>query len=192
MKIDRKLIEACAKEDRKAQHELYKLCFSPLLSICYRFSNNKDDASILLNEAFYKILQNIDKQNPDIPFFAWAKRITVNYCINEYRKNNTRKKYVANAEHDELDQAVVYQIEVDEDQNYSERDLERVKQEILNLPPTTQEVFQLFILDGYSHQEIGELLDMKEGTSKWHVNNARKKLKAIFKDTLNILSGIAL
>ena len=60
------LIEACKKGDRKAQEELYKQCFSPLISICFRFANNKDDPAILLNEAFFKILQNIEKQNPTV------------------------------------------------------------------------------------------------------------------------------
>lgn len=192
MNPDRQLIEACKKGDRKAQEELYKQCFSPLISICHRFSNNKDDAAILLNESFFKILQNIDKQNPDIPFMAWARRITVNYCINEYRKDKTRHKYIENTDDYSLEKHSKPTTTNEENEDYSAEVLELVKQEILNLPSTTQEVFQLFILEGLSHQEIASSMGMKEGTSKWHVNNARKILKEVLKGTLKIISSLVL
>lgn len=192
MNPNRQLIEACIKGDRKAQEELYKFCFSPLISICFRFANSKDDAAALLNEAFFKILQNAEKQNPEVPFMAWARRITVNHCINEYRKDQTRKKHIEVAEDDVLDLHGVAEFELDDDGNYSAETLEIVRKEILNLPPTTQEVFQLFILEGLSHQEIANSLGMKEGTSKWHVNNARKILKDVLKGTLNKISSLVL
>ncbi len=186
------LIEACKKGDRKAQEELYKQCFSPLISICFRFANNKDDAAILLNEAFFKILQNIEKQNPNIPFMAWTRRITVNHCINEYRKDKTRKKYIETTDDETLSRHSDLEIDLDDSGEYSAEVLEIVKKEILNLPATTQEVFQLFILDGLSHKEIADSLGMQEGTSKWHVNNARKKLKEVLKGTLKIISSLVL
>ena len=192
MNPNRQLIEACIKGDRKAQEELYKFCFSPLISICYRFANSKDDAAALLNEAFFKILENVEKQNPKVPFMAWARRVTVNHCINEYRKDQTRKKHVEVAEDETLEKHGIHEIELDEDGMYSAEALELVKKEILNLPATTQEVFQLFILEGLSHQEIADNLGMKEGTSKWHVNNARKILKDVLKGSLKFVSSIVL
>lgn len=193
MQFDRELIKACSDGDRKAQEELYKKCFAPLLSICYRFANNKDDAVILLNEAFYKILTNIEKQNPDIPFFAWAKRITVNYCIDEYKKANNKKKVVAEAEDaDELENKANLTIDEEETERYPPDLLAKAKEEILNLPATTQEVFQLFALEGYSHREIADIMGIKEGTSKWHVNNARKMLKAVLKRSMKVMSTLVL
>ena len=186
------LIKVCKKGDRKAQEELYKQCFSPLINICYRFANNKDDAAILLNESFFRILQNIEKQNSNIPFMAWARRITVNYCINEYRKDKTRKKYVEVTDDETLSRYSDTEIELDDSGEYSSEILEIVKKEVYNLPSTTQEVFQLFILDGLSHKEIADSLGMQEGTSKWHVNNARKKLKEVLKGTLKIISSLVL
>lgn len=193
MEVDVKLIQACSKGDRKAQHELYQLCFAPLLSVCYRFANNKDDAAILLNESFYRILNNIDKHQLNSSFMAWAKRITINYCIDQYKKDNVRKRHLSPVhDPDDLEQQAELVVINDETSDASPELLEKVRKEILNLPKTTQEVFQLFILEGYSHQEIAEILDMKEGTSKWHVNNARTILKSVLKRSLKMLSSIAL
>ncbi|MCB0480313.1 MAG: RNA polymerase sigma factor [Flavobacteriales bacterium] len=193
MQFERTTIEACSKGDRKAQERLYKQLFAPLLSICFRFANNKDDAVILLNESFYRILKNLEKQNPDVPLFGWAKRITINHCIDQYKKETTRKKYVENVDFDKLEQSADLSIgDDDEADELTPELLQKVKEEILHLPKTTQEVFQLFVLEGCSHKEIAELMDIKEGTSKWHVNNARTLLKAMVKGSIKIISSIAL
>lgn len=191
MEIKKQLLKACIEEDRKAQEELYKLCFSPLISICFRFSNNKDDASILLNEAFFKILKNLEKQNPDVPFMAWATRITVNHCVNEYRKNNTRAKHVTTVD------SRIEEFGEQDDTSFNEKEIspetmKKVRKEILNLPTTTQEVFQLYVFQHCSHKEVAELLEMKEGTSKWHLNNARKILRSVLSETRKLMSSIAL
>ena len=193
MHFEASLIEACSQGDRKAQEELYKKCFAPLLSICFRFTTNKDDAVILLNESFYKILKNVSKQDGNSPFFAWAKRITLNHCIDHYKKENTRKKHLYHVENPELEMTALTSSDTDEDEDdLSPEILEKVKEEILNLPATTQEVFQLFVLEGHSHKEIANLLNMKEGTSKWHVNNARTILKKLIKKSVGIISSIAI
>ena len=192
MKIREQLIESCIKEDRKAQEELYKLCFASLISICYRFSNNKDDAAILLNAAFFKVLKNLEKQNPDIPFMAWASRITVNHCISEYRKNNTRTKHVTTLDEDGIAKfGDVDELDVNK-KDISPETMKKVRTEILNLPPTTQEVFQLYIFQNCTHKEVADLLEIKEGTSKWHLNNARKILRSVLSETRKLMSSIAL
>lgn len=192
MKIREQLIESCIKEDRKAQEELYKLCFAPLISICYRFSNSKDDAAILLNEAFFKILNNLEKQNPEIPFKAWATRITVNHCISEYRKNNTRSNYITTVDEDGIEKfGELDKPDVDE-KDISRETMKKVRSEILNLPPTTQEVFQLFVFQNCTHKDVADLLEIKEGTSKWHLNNASKILRSVLSETRKLMSSIAL
>ncbi|MDB9984140.1 RNA polymerase sigma factor [bacterium] len=118
--------------------------------------------------------------------------MTVNHCINEYRKDKTRKKYIETTDDETLSRHSDLEIDLDDSGEYSAEVLEIVKKEILNLPATTQEVFQLFILDGLSHKEIADSLGMQEGTSKWHVNNARKKLKEVLKGTLKIISSLVL
>ena len=88
--VKSKLIKACIKGERKAQQSLYQACFQPLLSICMRYKNNQEDGVSILNDAFLKILTNIESLDPNIPFEAWAKRITINCCINDYRKNRAK------------------------------------------------------------------------------------------------------
>lgn len=193
MDISKELIQACSDGKRKAQNELYKLCFAPLLAICFRYTNNKDDAAALLNEAFLKILDNLDKLKGDTPFIAWARRITINHCIDSYKKDVTRKKYV-NAVEDPMDLEREPDLtgQSDENKKYTPEMLEYVREEVRHLSPTTQEVFQLFIYEGYSHAEIAEITGMKEGTSKWHVNHARSLLKKALKKTYNLLSTVVL
>lgn len=192
MAINQDLIKQCSEGKRKAQHELYKLCFAPLISICFRYTPNKDDAAALVNESFFKILSNIDTVQEGTPFLAWARRITINHCIDQYKKDVTRKKYLENvSDPNEIERKPDLSL-VEDDSKYSPEMLEKVKSEILNLSPTTQEVFQMFIYEGYSHAEIAEILNMKEGTSKWHVNNARTILREALKKTMKIMSSIAL
>ena len=86
------------------------------------------------------------------------------FCINEYRKDETRKKYVEVTDDETLSRYSDTEIELNDSGEYSSEILEIVKKEIHNLPNTTQEVFQLFILDGLSHKEIADSLGMQEGT----------------------------
>ncbi|MBD78625.1 MAG: hypothetical protein CL840_06885 [Crocinitomicaceae bacterium] len=192
MKVDRKLIGACIKGDRRAQRELYGLCLDQLLGVCFRFANNEDDASILLNEAFFKILENLENQNKEVPFMAWATRITVNHCISEYRKDRTRKRVITAMEPEDLDQSSQLRILDDEKFEYDPRLLKKVRKEILNLPPMTQEVFQLYVFQNCSHYEVAELLGIKEGTSKWHLFNARSILREALIDDMKEVTSIAL
>lgn len=194
MQITDQLIDDCCSGDRKAQEKLYKICFSPLINICHRFSNSKDDAAILLNESFYKIITQLASHDRNVSFLAWAKRITLNHCIDQYRKKNRHQTRVM----EDVDLEVTEGVE-DEPFEVPEKDspshaefLREVKEEILSLPQPTQEVFQLFVLEGFSHKDIARLLNMKEGTSKWHVSNARKMLRRVFRTTLNKMSTLEL
>jgi RNA polymerase sigma-70 factor (ECF subfamily) len=88
--IDGELIKRCLDREKRAQYELYSKCYSILMGICFRYTVNKEDAEELLNQAFLKILLNLDKYNQDISFIAWIKRVAINVVIDDYRKN---KKY---------------------------------------------------------------------------------------------------
>src|SRR4051812_34671984 len=86
MDIDQKLIEACIKRKTSAEYELYKLTYSYLMSICIRYTKNEDRAKEVLNLGFYKILNNLGKYRPEVPFKAWIRRVMINVMINEYKK----------------------------------------------------------------------------------------------------------
>ncbi len=172
MDIQPQLIALCIKQDRKAEYELYKKCYSYLMNICTRYSKDKDSASEALNAGYLKILKNLASYKPEIPFRVWIRRIMINTLIDEYRKNKREREkisyveqYYDNADFSEVNEAM------------SRINCSDLLEEINRLPSATKKVFNLFAIDGYSHKEIGEMLDISEGTSKWHLNSARQKLK---------------
>ncbi len=173
-------MQDCKKEKRRAQHELYRLCYGCMLSVCLRYERNKEEAEFLLNKAFYKVLTNLDKYEEKVPFEAWLRRITINTVIDEYRKN---KKHKVDYVESPMDHAPVTVMDYNEaDQQF---DAEYLQIMIEQLPPVSKQVFNLYAIDGYNHKEIGEKLSMSEGTSKWHLSNARTKLKALLRKALN-------
>lgn len=176
MNIDKKLLQSCIKNDRKAQQDLYKTCFSMLMSVCIRYRNNEEDARSLVNMGFLKILTNMNKYDTKIPFEAWIRRIMTNTIIDEYRKERKQKElieYKNFEDNDNNDDLINYN---EADQKFDASDLERM---IKQLPNMSQKVFNLYIIDGYNHREIGNMLDISVGTSKWHLSSARKNIKEI-------------
>lgn len=174
MIIQPQLIALCIKQDRKAEYELYKLSYSYLMSICMRYARDRDTASEALNMGYLKILNNLRNYNPEIPFKAWIRRIMVNTLIDEYRKQKREREkvtyveeYYETSDFSEVNEAL------------SKINYKQILEHINKLPEATKKVFNLFVIDGYSHKEIGELLDVSEGTSKWHLNAARQKLKEL-------------
>lgn len=172
MTIEPAIIKLCVNRDRKGEYELYKQVYSYLMSICVRYSKDKDSASEMLNVAYLKILNNIQNYKPEISFKAWIRRITVNTLIDEYRKNKRQREnvtyveeYYDNTDYSEVNEAL------------SKISCEQIHKLIAQLPNATKEVFNLYVIDGYNHREIAELLGISEGTSKWHLSEARQKLK---------------
>lgn len=191
MKIERSLLIKSAKGERRAQHELYKACFSPLMSICMRYKNNQEDGIAILNDAFLKILNNLPELKPHIPFEPWAKRITINCCINDYRKNKRNPEFLLFDPEVPMDYYLPLYSHSDEEGDVPRVSLEALRSLLDKLPNSSQEVFQLYVLEGYNHIEIGEILGISEGTSKWHLNNARKILKSLLKESYNIVRSNA-
>lgn len=157
---------------------MYKITFSYLMSICIRYTRNEDTAKEILNIGFLKILTHLEKYKAEVPFKAWIRRIMINTLIDEFRK---QKKLHSNIEYVE---------DYIETSNFSEANTAiqnlnaaQIRQLIEKLPPASQQVFNLHAIDGYTHKEIGELLNISEGTSKWHLNSAREKLKVMLEKT---------
>lgn len=162
-------IEACKKNDRIAQEKLYKMYHGKLLSMCMRYFDNREDALDALNQGFLKIFKNLDAYDTTQEFAGWAYRIVQNTAIDLVRKHLRKEKK--------------FQLfEIKDDVKVSPNAIQNLyAQDLLGLmhklPLTTRVVFNLFAIEGYGHQEIAEKLNMSVGTSKWHVNNGRKKLK---------------
>lgn len=172
MNIQPQLISLCIKRDRKAEYELYKNTYSYLMSICLRYTKDKDTASELLNVGFMKILSNLEKYNLAIPFKVWIRKIMVNTLIDEYRKTKREREKVTYVEeyYDSSDFS-------EANEAISKIDCQQIYDLIAKLPEATRQVFNLFVIDGYAHKEIADMLGISEGTSKWHLNAARQKLK---------------
>ncbi|UTW63881.1 RNA polymerase sigma factor [bacterium SCSIO 12741] len=190
MTISPKILKAAARGDRRAQKKLYELSFDMLMGICMRYKTNQEDGVAILNDAYLKILNNLENLNPKIPYEAWAKRITINCCINDYRKQKHSPEYIYMEKEAMLDHFV--RVEDDDWEESQLVSVEKLKELLNELPDSSQEVFQLYVLEGYNHREIAEILGISEGTSKWHLNNARKILRRLLKDNLNINRRVAL
>jgi RNA polymerase sigma-70 factor (ECF subfamily) len=169
------LIEKCIRKDRRAQNELYKLLFNFLISICWRYAKNKNEAVHCLNSGFLKIVINLKKYKPEIPFELWIRRIMINAIIDEFRKTKSYKTHVTIVEESKITELA----EGNQDDNSEERNLlkEILEKGVNLLPPMTQKVFNMYVVDGFKHKEIASMLNISEGTSQWHYSFAKKKLK---------------
>ena len=173
MTVDPLLLQAAHRGDRKAQHALYRDCFPVLMAVCARYRRDEQDAAAAVNSGFLKIIQNLDRYDPAAPFVAWIRRIMINVLIDEFRKEKKWRSHTVFSEETqpETPDASFW--------NEAEQRLQVAYLESLlrRLPPMTQKVFNLFAIDGFSHQEISASLHISEGTSKWHVHQARSRLQ---------------
>ena len=182
MNVDATLLQACRENNQKAQSQLYKSCFNVLMSICVRYKKDEAEARAVLNQGFYKILVNLDKYNSNIPFEAWIRRIMINTIIDDFRKY---KKHKERTQYTDFIANDTFYDRVDFNEADQMFDAEAVELLIKQLPEVAQKVFNLFVIDGYSHKEIGEMLDISEGNSKWHLSSARKRLRNMLKAAMN-------
>ena len=145
------------------------------MPLCLRFHTNEEDARSSLNIAFLKIIKGLEGVDLDaINFNAWSKRITNNTLIDEYRKKKIQTDHYVSKETDrELD----YHANCHENDAVSDFGCEVIMRMLSEIPDTSAHIFNLYVIDGYTHREIGELLGMSEGTSKWHLSTARKLLR---------------
>lgn len=170
MSLER-LIENCKANNTKAQGELYELFASKLFAICLKYSRNYAEAEDNLQDAFLIIFKKIEQYKNKGSFEGWIKRITINNILQRYRKDKV---------FDILNEANIEDVEVEEDENTLSIDyLLKIIQE---LPNRYRLVFNLYVLDGYSHREIAKLLDINIGTSKSNLARARLILKQTIED----------
>lgn len=162
----KKLIKKCAQNDRKAQAEIYQLYAGKLYPLCLKYSRNSFDAQDNFQDGFITIFNKIDQFNFKGSFEGWLKRVMINTVLQKYRK-----KSVLNLVTDEIPEEVI--IDVDEE----ELTLEYLLSIIQELPNRYRLVFNLYVLDGYSHRDVAEMLSISEGTSKSNLSRARAILK---------------
>ncbi|MCB9033533.1 MAG: RNA polymerase sigma factor [Chitinophagales bacterium] len=158
------LIEACMCNKRDAQYKLYKLLSAKMFGVCLRYAKDNTEAEDILQEGFVKVFNNLDKFRGDGSFEGWVRRIMVNTSIEHYRKNN--KMYsIVNVEQ-------VYDASIADDENV-DLEVEDIMKLIQDLSPGYRTVFNMYVVEGYSHKEIAEQLGISEGTSKSQLARAR-------------------
>ena len=160
------LVKQCAKNDPRAQKEIYQLFSGKLFSICLKYSKNKQEAQDNFQDGFIVIFNKIDQFKFKGSFEGWLKRVMVNTILLKYRKKN-----VLNIVTEEIPDEVV--VDIDDD----EISLDFLLNLIQELPDRYRMVFNLYVLDGYSHKEISKMLQIAEGTSKSNLARARAILK---------------
>ena len=160
------LVKQCAKNDRRAQKEIYQLFADKLFSICLKYSKNKQEAQDNFQDGFITIFNKIGQFKFKGSFEGWLKRVMVNTILLKYRQKN-----VLNLVTEEIPDEVI--VDIDDD----EVSLDFLLNLIHELPDRYRMVFNLYVLDGYSHKEISKMLQIAEGTSKSNLARARAILK---------------
>jgi RNA polymerase sigma-70 factor (ECF subfamily) len=173
MNITHELIRECISGNQQKINQLYKLLFSPLMKICYRYAACKDDAIIYLNNAFLRILEKLQLYKEEFPFDVWAKKITVNSVLNDLQKDKSWRSKIENLEDYE---------NILKDPQYDHFiHQELTSQEIMDLlqklPEPGKTILNLYVFEGFTHKEIAEILEISEESSRWHLHKVKNMLK---------------
>ncbi len=173
---ERELIRACVLRERWAQRELYERYYSPLMSVCLRYAKGEDEAMDILHESFIKIFRNIGRYKPGTSLGAWMRRITINTAIDYYRRNSRRRT-------EDIEQA--FHLGSDDPDAISQCSEKEILAAIQKLSPAYRTVFNLYVIEGYSHKEVADQLEITESTSRSNLVKARMKLREILTDKYN-------
>ena len=163
------IIEGCLANNRKAQEQLYRQFYGFAMAIAMRYSRDEMDAADILSHAFVKIFKSMHTFDSNRgSLHAWIKKIIVNEGLDSIKRRGRFSEGV------EVETATEPTINNTAIENMSANDLMNL---IKKLPPATHAVFILYAVEGYNHREIAERLSISEGTSKWHLSEARKTLQ---------------
>ncbi len=163
------MINGCKAYIATQQEALYKYCYPTMFAVCERYTSNRDDAAAMYNEAMMKVLTNIQQYDNKGAFMGWVRRIMVNTCIDNCRK---QIKYSIRPI-DENYEEQVFVASIIENKISSEEVIKLIQ----SLPKNTGLVFNLYAIEGYKFDEIANTLSISVGTAKWHVSEARKTLR---------------
>jgi len=165
------LITGCLQNDPSSQRELYNRYSPKMLSVCYRFAQSREDAEDMLQEGFIKVFMQIHTFENKGAFEGWIRRIIVHTCINILKKN---KKFS-----DNVDLAYASYLQIKEETMPSVMQAKQVIECIRLLPVGYRTVLNLYAIEGYSHREIADMLDIEESTSRSQYTRSKAMLEAI-------------
>jgi len=173
--IHKDLVLKCKDGDRKAQFQIYKLYSKAMYNVCYRIVNSHEEAEDMLQESFCDAFQKLPSFRFESTFGAWIKRITVNNCINAIKKRKADITFTDTYENFKEEHSNSDKTNEDE----VKLSVEKVRNAMHKLSEGSRIIFSLYMLEGYDHTEIAEILKVSESTSKSQLMRAKKKIKEI-------------
>lgn len=172
--IHKNIIKACIKGDDRARYELYQLYAKAMFNVCYRIMNNREEAEDMLQEAFTQAFIKLNSFRYESNFGSWLKRIAINTCINSLNKRKVELSYCEDIFQSEL---------IDEDSDMEpEFTVKQVTKALEQIPAGGRMVFTLYLLEGYDHVEISQILGITESTSKSQLMRAKKHVMKILNE----------
>lgn len=173
--VNQHVINRCKDGDNRAQYELYKLYSKAMFNVSMRITNDYAEAEDVLQDAFVSAFKNLNSYKSEASFGSWLKKIVINASINAIRKR--RSDLVP------MDERIVGEVaDSASDEDETEWQVEKIRRAIQKLPDGYRVVLTLYLLEGYDHAEIGEVLGVSESTSKSQYSRARKKLLEIMRE----------
>ncbi len=164
------LITACINQEKWAQKKLYEDNYPSMMALCMRYASNNDHALDILHESFIKVFRNIEKYQTGTSITAWIRKIVINTAIDFYRRN---------VKHRAEDISVADTYASGDPDVFSNLGSEEILNALQRLPPTYRSVFNLHVIEGYSHAEISAMLQVNESTCRSNLVKARLKLRQI-------------
>ena len=181
-KLLRSIIEGCLRENRKYQFKLYERYYGKMMGVCYRYANDRDEADELVQQGFIKLFKNLNRYEFKGSFEGWIRRIFVNTAIDHIRRKKKNPLLLGEDAH--LD-AFNTNKEQDVFDKVDELDPKLVMEAIAKLTPAYKAVFNLYVIEDYSHKEVAEMLGISVGTSKSNLAKSKQNLRKLLKEAYN-------
>lgn len=174
------IVEGCLKGERRSQEALFKMYYGKMLAVCLRYISDRDTAQEILQEGFIKVFDKLDVFDFKGSFEGWVRRIIANTAIDAIRKNK-RNPFLSDQDND-FKQEAVNEMEEAESISFLNLKAEVAMDAISKLSPAYRTVFNLYVLEDYSHKEIADMLGINEGTSKSNLAKAKMNLQRILNE----------
>jgi len=171
--IHQDIIDRCRKGEQKAQFQLYKLYYKAMYNTSFRIVNDRMEAEDIMQEAFLKAFDKIHTYSGRVSFGAWLKRIVVNHSLDELKKKKLDFESVEDNHHSQK----LREEKEEDDETEVTYKIDQIRDTINELPEGYRIVLSLYLLEGYDHEEIGEILGVSSSTSRSQYTRAKKKLK---------------
>jgi len=174
--LNRDIIEKSKRGNREAQYQLYRQYSRAMYNVASRMMNNREEAEDMLQESFTEAFRRLESFRYESTFGAWLKRIVVNKCINEIKRRRAKLEF--------FEDMSPFQGKPEDSEDYGPGlTVEQVRKAMEQLPKGSRMIFSLYLLEGYDHQEISQILDISESNSKTQYMRAKQRIREILKDT---------